>query len=238
MTVTPNNTQNNKPIVTIRQLSKSYQLGTMELEVLHGIDLTINAGEYIAIMGPSGSGKSTLLNLLGCLDRPTSGSYFLGDQDVAELDDHKLSAIRGSRIGFVFQSYNLIAQLNIIENIQIPMFYQGASESYSIKRATELADMVVLTDRLGHRPFELSGGQQQRVAIARALANDPLVILGDEPTGNLDSKSGAEILAILDDLHEQGKTLIIVTHDADIGKRAQRTIHLLDGNIERIEVKG
>ncbi|HEX42568.1 MAG TPA: ABC transporter ATP-binding protein [Phycisphaerales bacterium] len=222
-------------IVRTENLGKSYQLGAFELTVLRGLDISIEAGEYVAIMGPSGSGKSTLLNLLGCLDRPTSGHYYLGGKDVSGLDDDALSSIRGARIGFIFQSYNLISQLNIIENIEVPMFYQGVSESESHRRATELADRVGLSDRLKHRPFELSGGQQQRVAIARALANDPLIILGDEPTGNLDSKSGAEILAILDSLHRQGKTLIVVTHDDQVSHKAQRVIHMLDGRVERIE---
>jgi len=222
-------------IVRTDNLCKSYQLGAFELTVLRGLDIHIEAGEYVAIMGPSGSGKSTLLNLLGCLDRPTSGHYYLGGEDVSRLDDDTLSSIRGARIGFIFQSYNLISQLNIIENIEVPMFYQGVSESESRRRAMELADRVGLSDRLEHRPFELSGGQQQRVAIARALANDPLIILGDEPTGNLDSKSGAEILAILDSLHQQGKTLIVVTHDDHVSHKAQRVIHMLDGRVERIE---
>jgi putative ABC transport system ATP-binding protein len=182
-------------------------------------------------MGPSGSGKSTLLNMIGCLDRPTSGNYRLGDQDVSKLDDDALSAIRGARIGFVFQSFNLIAQLNVIENIEIPMFYQNRSEQESSERAMELAALVGLGDRMNHRPSELSGGQQQRVAIARALANDPLIILADEPTGNLDSSSGADILKILDQLHIEGKTLIVVTHDEHIATRAQRVIRLFDGQI-------
>jgi len=189
-------------------------------------------------MGPSGSGKSTLLNVLGCLDRPSSGRYFLGDRDVSNLSDDELSYIRGQRIGFIFQSYNLIPQLNIIENIEVPMFYQGWPESKSEARAYELAEMVGLSDRLKHRPYELSGGQQQRVAIARALANDPLILLADEPTGNLDTASGKEILKMLSDLCEQGKTLIVVTHDAGVGQRAERIIHLLDGRIERIEKNG
>ena len=222
-------------IVTIENLCKTYLLGTLELPAMSYLNRHIKQGEYIAIMGPSGSGKSTLLNLLGCLDRPTSGLYMLGDRDVSQLDDNELSAIRGSRIGFIFQSYNLIAQLNVTENIEIPMFYRGLTEHDSFQRAKELADMVGLSDRLKHRPAELSGGQQQRVAIARALANDPLVILGDEPTGNLDSKSGTEILNILNRLHKDGKTLIVVTHDEQVSKKAQRVIHLLDGRIERIE---
>jgi putative ABC transport system ATP-binding protein len=220
-------------VVNIQNLSKTYQLGTVEVPALRDVNLEIEHGQFVAVMGPSGSGKSTLLNLLGCLDRPTSGRYWLGDQDVSRLDDDQLSLIRGKRIGFVFQSYNLIGQLNVIENIQLPMFYQGLSEDKSGENARHLAVTVGLGDRLRHRPAQLSGGQQQRVAIARALANDPVIILADEPTGNLDSASGAEILSLLDQLHQAGKTLIIVTHDEDIAARAQRIIHLHDGMIEK-----
>ncbi len=222
-------------ILVMRQLCKNYLLGSVVLRVLREIDLTINSGEYLAIMGPSGSGKSTLLNMIGCLDRPTSGEYMLGGQNVSELEDDQLSLIRGSRIGFVFQSFNLINQLNVIENIEVPMYYQGYTEEESAERATELATMVGLGDRLRHRPSELSGGQQQRVAIARSLANDPLIILADEPTGNLDSESGAEILGILNDLHGQGKTVIAVTHDEGIASGAERIIRLLDGRIKKQE---
>lgn len=225
------------PILAMKQLCKNYHLGKVELRVLRDIDLTIASGEYVAIMGPSGSGKSTLLNLIGCLDRPTSGDYLLGGQNVSELDDDQLSLIRGARIGFVFQSFNLINQLNVIENIEVPMYYQGFSEEESAERAKELATMVGLGDRFEHRPSELSGGQQQRVAIARSLANDPLIILADEPTGNLDSESGAEILGILNRLHEEGKTLIAVTHDEGIASGAERVIHLLDGRIKNQEYK-
>jgi len=220
-------------IVAIENLCKAYQLGVLELPVLRDLDLSIEQGEYVAVMGPSGSGKSTLLNVIGCLDRPTSGDYFLGGQNVAELEDDQLSLIRGARIGFVFQSFNLINQLNVIENIEVPMYYQGCSERQSAHRAKELAEMVGLGDRTAHRPSELSGGQQQRVAIARALANDPLIILADEPTGNLDSESGSEILKILVDLHGQGKTLIVVTHDEGIAANAGRVVELFDGRIER-----
>jgi putative ABC transport system ATP-binding protein len=220
------------------KLCKSYQLGTMELKVLRDIALTIKSGEYVAIMGPSGSGKSTLLNMIGCLDRPTSGDYWLGGENVALLEDDDLSLIRGARIGFIFQSFNLISQLNVIENIEVPMYYQGCSEHESAERARELASMVGLADRLGHRPSELSGGQQQRVAIARSLANNPLIVLADEPTGNLDSESGAEILKILDRLHNEGKTLIVVTHDEGIAKTAERVVELFDGRIKRDSRKG
>jgi len=222
-----------RPIVLMEHLCKSYSFGSSQLPALQEIDLVFEQGQYIAIMGPSGSGKSTLLNLLGCLDKPTSGSYWLGGEDVSKLDDDRLSRIRGQRIGFIFQSYNLIAQLDVIENIEVPMYYQNYPQRRSFRRAVQLAAMVGLSDRLRHRPCELSGGQQQRVAIARALANDPLIILGDEPTGNLDSHSGADILGILDNLHKQGKTLIIVTHDQNVAARAQRVIHLLDGRVEK-----
>ena len=220
-------------IVVFENLCKAYIIGSSKLFALRDVDLSIDEGQYVAIMGPSGSGKSTLLNVLGCLDKPTSGTYRLAGEDVSQLDDDELSTIRGSRIGFVFQSYNLIAQLNVLENIEVPMYYQGFSEHESAARAHQLAAMVGLADRLKHRPSELSGGQQQRVAIARALANDPVIILADEPTGNLDSQSGAEILSVLDDLYRQGKTLIVVTHDDNIAGRAERTVHLLDGRIER-----
>jgi putative ABC transport system ATP-binding protein len=228
----------NRPILQMEKLCKNYYLGSVELKVLREIDLVINSGDYIAIMGPSGSGKSTLLNMIGCLDRPTSGKYLLGGQDVAQLEDDELSLIRGERIGFVFQSFNLISQLNVIENIEVPMYYQGYTEQTSEERAKELADMVGLGDRIDHKPSELSGGQQQRVAIARALANDPLIILADEPTGNLDSESGKDILHILDRLHEEGKTLIAVTHDEGIGAHAERTIRLFDGRIEKEQRNG
>jgi putative ABC transport system ATP-binding protein len=225
--------ETDSPILVMERLCKNYELGTVELKVLRDIELTINEGDYVAIMGPSGSGKSTLLNMIGCLDRPTSGDYWLGGQNVSLLDDDQLSMIRGARIGFIFQSFNLINQLNVVENIEVPMYYQGYSESESAERAIELATMVGLEERLDHRPSELSGGQQQRVAIARSLANDPLIILADEPTGNLDSESGSEILKILVNLHEQGKTLIVVTHDEGIAENAGRVVEIFDGRIKR-----
>ena len=221
--------------VTIEKLCKVYRIGSFELFALRGLNLSIEQGQYVAIMGPSGSGKSTLLNVLGCLDRPSSGTYWLAGEDVSKLDDDELSMIRGSQIGFIFQSYNLIAQLNVIENIEVPMYYQGVAEKASERRACKLAEMVGLGDRFKHRPSELSGGEQQRVAIARSLANDPVIILADEPTGNLDSESGAEILSILNNLHQRGKTLIVVTHDENIAGRAEKIIRLLDGQIKREE---
>ncbi len=224
-----------EPIVQLQHVHKHYQMGPVVVEALRGISLTIQPGEYVGVMGPSGCGKSTLLNLLGCLDRPTAGRYWLGGQDVSALDDDALAAIRGTRLGFVFQSYNLIPQLTVVENIEVPLFYQGWPEALSRQRARQMAERVGLADRLHHRPFELSGGQQQRVAIARALVNDPLLILADEPTGNLDSVSGREILQIFDELHAQGKTLILVTHDAGVADRAQRILRLRDGLLESDE---
>jgi len=220
-------------VVSVENLSKVYRIGSVDVFGLNGVSLDVDDGEYVAIMGPSGSGKSTLLNLLGCLDRPSKGVYLLAGQDVSSLRDHELSRIRGSKIGFVFQSYNLISQLNVVENIEVPMYYQGLTQKDAHKKAVELAETVGLGHRLRHRPTQLSGGQQQRVAIARALANDPVIILADEPTGNLDSKSGQEILEILNQLHRQGRIIIVVTHDARIAQRAQRTIHMIDGRIEK-----
>src|SRR5262249_28995168 len=206
--------------------------GPVTVEALRGISLEVDAGDYISIMGPSGCGKSTMLNLLGCLDRPTGGRYLLGGEDVSRMEDDSLSDVRGSRLGFVFQSYNLIQQLTVLENIEIPLYYQDRPEHESREIARQLAARVGLEHRLQHKPFELSGGQQQRVAIARALVNDPLVILADEPTGNLDSASGAEILRIFDKLNENGKTLILVTHDTNVSHHARRAIRLRDGEVE------
>lgn len=220
------------PIVQFENVRKTYQMGAVSVQALRGVSFSIAPGEYISIMGPSGCGKSTLLNLLGCLDRPTSGRYLLGDDDVSQMDDDSLSAVRGRRLGFIFQSYNLIQQLTVVENIEVPLFYQDRPEDECREIACVLAERVGLGDRLNHKPFELSGGQQQRVAIARALVNDPLVILADEPTGNLDSSSGKEILKIFDELNEQGKTLILVTHDPNVAERARRAIRLRDGEIE------
>ena len=222
----------NSHIVQFNDVRKTYRMGTVTVEALRGISFDIAPGEYISIMGPSGCGKSTLLNLLGCLDRPSSGRYLLGTDDVSQLEDADLSSIRGRRLGFVFQSYNLIQQLSVVENIEVPLYYQGWPEAESLALAKELARLVGLGDRLDHKPYELSGGQQQRVAIARALVNDPLVILADEATGNLDSASGTEILDLLDELNRQGKTLIMVTHDENVAQRAGRAIRLRDGLVE------
>jgi putative ABC transport system ATP-binding protein len=219
-------------IANLSGVKKTYYMGTETLDALAGIDLDIGSGEYLCIMGPSGGGKSTLLNVLGCLDRPSEGTYILGGDDVSELSDDALSEFRGNRLGFIFQSYNLIQQLSVVENIEVPLFYQGVPAAESRERAIELAQKVGLGQRLEHKPFELSGGQQQRVGVARALVNDPIVILADEPTGNLDSKSGADILNLIDELHQQGKTIIMVTHDDDIEKHCERTVFLRDGLIE------
>ena len=219
-------------IVQLDDVRKTYQMGVVTVEALRGVSLSIAPGEYASIMGPSGCGKSTMLNLLGCLDRPSSGRYLLGGDDVSQLDDDELSGIRGARLGFIFQSYNLIQQLTVLENIEIPLFYQGCSEEDSRECARTLAERVGLENRLDHKPSELSGGQQQRVAIARALVNDPLVILADEPTGNLDSTSGQEIMRIFDELHEQGTTIVLVTHDESVSRHARRVIRLRDGQVE------
>lgn len=218
-------------IASIRQLTKEYGSPGSDVCVraLCGIDIDFIEGESVAICGQSGSGKSTLMNLLGCLDRPTSGRYILGDLDVSRLDDDQLSDIRGRRIGFVFQSFNLIAQLSVLENLEVPLFYQGCPPNERKARALRLAELVGLEDRAHHRPAELSGGQQQRAAIARALINDPLLILADEPTGNLDSATGEMILGIFDDLHRDGKTVIVVTHDQQVSQRCDRVITLSDG---------
>ena len=217
--------------LTLSNVEKSYG----EVKVLSNINLDIKTGELIVFVGPSGCGKSTLMNILGCLDQPTSGSYFLGADDTSTMPDDELSGVRGARLGFIFQSYNLIQQLNVLENIEMPLFYQGYAEDESHDIAMSLAKRVGLDTRVHHKPFELSGGQQQRVAIARALAVDPLIILADEPTGNLDSRSGAEILDLFDELHEQGKTLIMVTHSDELAERSARWVRLRDGLVESDE---
>ncbi len=226
------------PAASVADVCKTYRMGALAVEVLHGVSLDFYGSDYISIMGPSGCGKSTLMNILGCLDRPTSGTYRLGGEDTSRLGDNELSLIRGARLGFIFQSYNLIQQLDVLENIELPLFYQGFSQADSHRAARRLAERVGLADRVRHKPFELSGGQQQRVAIARALAMDPLIILADEPTGNLDSRSGMEILDLFDELHEAGKTLIMVTHSDELAERTSRRIRLLDGRVEQDERVG
>jgi putative ABC transport system ATP-binding protein len=222
------------PIIRLEAIDKTYVLGAENIvRALHGVELAIQAGAYVAVMGPSGSGKSTLLNILGCLDRPTAGRYWLGGEDVSQMPDDQLSEVRGKRIGFIFQSYNLIAQLTVIENIQVPLIYQGLDLRQHLDHCLDLARLVGLGDRLDHRPAQLSGGQQQRVAIARSLANDPLMILADEPTGNLDSRTGQEVLELIDQLNQRGKTIVLVTHDDKVARRAHRVIHMKDGGVDR-----
>ena len=221
-----------EPLVELRNLSKVYAMGPQGVPALRDVDLRIDGGQYVSIMGQSGSGKSTLLNLLGCLDRPTRGHYLLSGQDVSAMSDDELSEVRNRRIGFVFQSFNLIPWLSVLENIEVPLFYQGLRRAERHPRSRKLAEMVGLGDRMEHRPTELSGGQQQRVAIARAMANDPVVVLADEPTGNLDSQTAREILTVLADMHQRGRTIILVTHEAEVAAQTQRIVRLRDGEIE------
>lgn len=218
----------------LRGITKIYYKpdGSVLVEALRGLDLTIKPGQYVAIMGASGSGKSTLMNILGCLDRPTSGAYLLDGHDVATMEDDELSRIRGRKIGFVFQAFNLISELNIVENVEVPLFYQAVPKPERRERAIEKLQIVGLGDRLTHRPRELSGGQQQRVAIARALVTNPAIIMADEPTGNLDSKTGQAILELLTTLHLSGMTIIVVTHDERVADRCQRIVRLRDGELE------
>lgn len=223
-------------VVRIYDLTKHYHLESVTVRALRHVSLTVEQGEFVALMGPSGSGKSTLLNLLGCLDRPTDGRYILGEDDVSDMDDDRLSEIRSRYLGFIFQSYNLLPQYTVVENIEVPLLYQGCRINEKTRaRCIQLAELVGLGDRLDHRPMQLSGGQQQRVAIARALVNDPHVILADEPTGNLDSKTSDEIMQMLTRLNNAGKTIIMVTHETDIAGWAKRVIRMRDGQIETDE---
>jgi putative ABC transport system ATP-binding protein len=220
-------------VASLRDVAKHYRLGGQEVRALDGVSLDLRRGDFVAIMGSSGSGKSTLLNLLGCLDRPTAGRYVLAGRDVAALDDAALSRVRGRSLGFVFQSYNLIPQLTVVENIALPLAYRPRQPG-DRARCLALARLVGLADRLGHRPNQLSGGQQQRVAIARALVNNPALILADEPTGNLDTATSHEIMDMLDALNRAGRTIVLVTHEADIAARARRVVRLRDGRIESV----
>ncbi len=219
-------------IINIQKLSKYYYVGTETVKALREIDLTIFKGEYVAIMGPSGSGKSTLMNLIGCLDSPTSGKYFLNGKNVSELTDNELAGIRNKEIGFVFQTFNLMPRYTSLENVMLPLVYAGMRKSDRIVRANEVLDNVGLGDRTHHKSNELSGGQRQRVAIARAMVNNPSIILADEPTGNLDSKTSLEIMRLLSEIHAKGNTIILVTHEEDISLYAHRIIRLRDGIIE------
>ncbi len=220
-------------IVEVADLVKNYYLGDVTVNVLKGIDLSFDEGDFVALMGPSGSGKSTLMNILGCLDRPTSGRYSLRDRDVATMSDDQLSEVRSGYLGFIFQAYNLLPQYTVVENIELPLIYQGVKlDATTNARCVALAEMVGLGSRLDHRPLQLSGGQQQRVAIARALVNDPHVLLADEPTGNLDSRTSVEIMEMLTNLNKAGKTIVMVTHENDIAEWARRVIRLRDGQVE------
>jgi putative ABC transport system ATP-binding protein len=219
-------------LIEIRDLHRVYQVGTEQVHALNGVDLDIERNEYLAIMGPSGSGKSTLMNLLGCLDTPTSGSYRLMDQEIGRMSDDELARIRNQEIGFVFQTFNLLARADALHNVELPLVYAGIKHEERRKRAREALQLVGLADRMKHKPNELSGGQRQRVAIARALVNRPSIILADEPTGNLDSVTGEEIMAAFERIWQQGNTVILVTHEPDIAKHANRVVRMRDGKIE------
>jgi putative ABC transport system ATP-binding protein len=218
-------------VITLNGLVKNYYIGKIVVEALRSVDLLIHKGEYVAIMGPSGSGKSTLMNVIGCLDSPTSGEYFLNGKDVSKLDDNNLAEIRNKEIGFVFQTFNLLPRYSALENVTLPLIYAGVPKHDRLERAKQVMDSVGLADRMEHRPNELSGGQRQKVAIARALVNHPSIILADEPTGNLDSKSSADIMNLFDQIYLKGNTVIVVTHEEDIARHAKRIIRLMDGQV-------
>jgi len=218
-------------LIEVKDLRKTYVMGTEEVHALAGVSLSIEKGEWVSIMGPSGSGKSTLMNLLGCLDTPSSGSYKLNEQEVARLNDDQLAEIRNREIGFVFQTFNLLARTTALQNVELPLIYAGVSRADRRKRARGALESVGLADRMEHMPNQLSGGQRQRVAVARALVTSPSIILADEPTGNLDSKTGEELMALFEDLHHRGNTIILVTHEEDVARRAQRAFRLMDGKV-------
>ncbi|MBL7112502.1 MAG: ABC transporter ATP-binding protein [Bacteroidales bacterium] len=219
-------------LIKLEGIVKNYKIGKIIVEALRKVSLDINRNEYVAIMGPSGSGKSTLMNLIGCLDTPTNGAYKLNNKDVSKMDDNQLADIRNNEIGFVFQTFNLLPRYNALENVMLPLIYAGVSKTARIKRAGEVLDSVGLSNRIAHKPNELSGGERQRVALARALVNHPSIILADEPTGNLDSKTSIDIMNVIDEIHSRGNTIILVTHEVDIARRAHRIVKLFDGEVE------
>lgn len=220
------------PILKLNAISRHYKVGAEEVQALKSVSIAINKNEYVALMGPSGSGKSTLMNILGCLDTPTSGEYFLNGKDVSKMEDDDLAEIRNKEIGFVFQTFNLLPRLSALDNVALPLIYAGFNKQTRIDRASEVLAQVSLSDRVHHKPNELSGGQRQRVAIARALVNNPSIILADEPTGNLDSKTSHEIMALFEEIYKKGNTIILVTHEEDIAQHAHRIIRLKDGLVE------
>ena len=223
-------------VIKIEQLEKTYYLGKVKVEALRGVSFEINTGDFVSIMGPSGSGKSTLMHIIGCLDYPTEGKYFLSGQDVSKLNDNQLALFRNQKIGFVFQQFNLLPKATILRNVELPLTYNNTNSKNKKRLAVQALEEVGLGDRLKHRPNEISGGEKQRVAVARALVNHPSIILADEPTGNLDSKTGQDIMNIIKKLHDDGNTIILVTHEAEIARYAKRVIHLKDGVIDRDEV--
>lgn len=219
-------------VIELKDITRHFKIGEVEVQALRGVNLVINRGEYVALMGPSGSGKSTLMNILGCLDTPTSGSYVLNNNNVSNLSDNELAEIRNKEIGFVFQTFNLLARSTALANVALPLVYAGKSKKDRIQRAKDVLSNVGLSDRMTHKPNELSGGQRQRVAIARALVNEPSIILADEPTGNLDTKISYEIMELMEEIHQKGNTVVIVTHEEDIARRAKRIVRMRDGQIE------
>jgi len=226
----------NKEIIKLSGIQRHFHVGTETVKALRSIDLTINKNEFVALMGPSGSGKSTLMNLLGCLDTPTAGSYVLNGQDVSQMDDNELAEVRNKEIGFIFQTFNLLPRSTALENVMLPLIYAGYPKNIRLEKAEKVLNDVSLSDRVTHKPNELSGGQRQRVAVARALVNDPSIILADEPTGNLDSKTSIEIMGLLEEIHKKGNTIIVVTHEEDIAMHAHRIIRLIDGMIASDEL--
>jgi putative ABC transport system ATP-binding protein len=221
------------PLIETHDLWKTYEMGSEKVHALQGVSIAIERGEYVAIMGPSGSGKSALMNLIGCLDTPSKGSYLLNNKQVGQMNDDELARIRNEEIGFVFQTFNLLPRATALHNVELPLIYAGVPSKVRVQRATEALTKVELADRMMHRPNQLSGGQRQRVAIARALVNNPSILLADEPTGNLDSKTGVEIMALFERLHQGGNTIILVTHEADVAVHAHRVIHIRDGQVEK-----